>query len=364
MGTLLPGDDGPGICPISLIAGLLPVAAVPLPAMWDPMIALSPVEGLDRHCAEVGEESITVHGGWSGLDVARTPAVVAMVGMEAGPTINDATLDCVDECAAWDSGYQREIIDGVTVYYGGDLCDSDESDWEDPYDITSANMWINITLTCQRECQTTLRGPQGELDTVDINPLVDVFKHELAVTAAAVSPNVRGSSGYYEYGTNLNEEGDVGSLDDGSIVDRERNTWLEWCDSAFRNGLGTIPLDADGPHPMVVFPDELCSDEDWADMSVSVREEVPVLAFKYDLISQDERTDEVSGLSWPMCDLRIIHGNSDMGLSHGDTKWFCLLSSADAGGANDSDMTTGLGGQSPDHWRGVVWDPGIVGKPS
>ena len=59
---------------------------------------------------------------------------------------------------------------------------------------------------------------------------------------------------------------------------------------------------------------------------------------------------------------QILHDNSDMELLHGDTKWFCLLSSANAGGANDSDMTTGLGGQSLDHWRGVIWDPGIVGQ--
>ena len=26
----------------------------------------------------------------------------------------------------------------MTVYYGGDLCDSDELDWVDPYDIASA----------------------------------------------------------------------------------------------------------------------------------------------------------------------------------------------------------------------------------
>ena len=49
-------------------------------------------------------------------------------------------LDCADDCEAWDSGYtidgyQREIIDGVTVYYGGDSCDSEESDWEDPEDV-------------------------------------------------------------------------------------------------------------------------------------------------------------------------------------------------------------------------------------
>ena len=83
---------------------------------------------------------------------------------------------------------------------------------------------------------------------------------------------------------------------------------------------------------------------------MSVREEVPVLAFKDDLISQDERMDEVSGLSLPVCNLRILHGTSDMGLSHGDTKWFWALSSADAGSAKDSAMPMGLGGQSLDHW--------------
>ena len=37
-----------------------------------------------------------------------------------------------------DNGYRSETIDGMTVYYGSDLCDSDESDWDDPYDIASA----------------------------------------------------------------------------------------------------------------------------------------------------------------------------------------------------------------------------------
>ena len=71
--TLLPGEHRPGLCPISLTIGLLPVAAVPLPAVRDPMIALSLVEGLEMDCAEVGEES--VHGGWLGPD--------AMVGIDA-----------------------------------------------------------------------------------------------------------------------------------------------------------------------------------------------------------------------------------------------------------------------------------------
>ena len=36
-----------------------------------------------------------------------------------------------------DNGYRCETIYGMTVYYGSDLCDSDESDWDGPYDIAS-----------------------------------------------------------------------------------------------------------------------------------------------------------------------------------------------------------------------------------
>ena len=77
--TLLPGEDGPGLCPIGLTVGLLPGAAVPLPAVRDPMIALSPVEGLERDCADDGEKSIAVHGGWSGPDVARNVLRILVV---------------------------------------------------------------------------------------------------------------------------------------------------------------------------------------------------------------------------------------------------------------------------------------------
>ena len=45
--TLLPGVDVPGRCQIVLTVGLLPGVAVPLPAVWDPLFALSPVEGAE-----------------------------------------------------------------------------------------------------------------------------------------------------------------------------------------------------------------------------------------------------------------------------------------------------------------------------
>ena len=55
---------------------------------------------------------------------------------------------------------------------------------------------------------------------------------------------------------------------------------MDWCNSAFRNGLGTFPSDTDDPLPMVVFNDKLVSDDVLADPSVSVHEEVPVLALR------------------------------------------------------------------------------------
>ena len=114
-----------------------------------------------------------MHGGWSGPDVARTPAVVAMVGMDALPMGNDTLLYCTDGCPACDGGCQHKMVGGVTVC-GGD----------------------------------------------------------------------------------------------------------DWCDSAFRQGLGSFPSDADDPLPMVVCNDELFSDDVLADSSVSVREEVPVLTLQ------------------------------------------------------------------------------------
>ena len=47
-------------------------------------------------------------------------------------------MDCEDECVEWDIRNEFETFNGMPVYYGGDLYDSDESDWEDPYDLVYA----------------------------------------------------------------------------------------------------------------------------------------------------------------------------------------------------------------------------------
>ena len=127
-GTLSPSDSGS--CPSVPTDDLASVAAVPLPAMRDPMVAQS----------------------------------------------------------------RCETIDGMTVYYGSDL--SDESDWDDPYDIvgeeyvdqynfdvpegmdlmvfergkgpSGSEMLDDEGTGLALVCQTSLCDPQGKLDTVDI----------------------------------------------------------------------------------------------------------------------------------------------------------------------------------------------------
>ena len=54
------------------------------------------MEGIVGECDVVTDENITVHGGWSDPDVVGTPAVVAMVGMDALPIKNNAPFDCGD----------------------------------------------------------------------------------------------------------------------------------------------------------------------------------------------------------------------------------------------------------------------------
>ena len=121
---------------------------------------------------------------------------------------NDAPLDCVDRGTAWiaDNGYRCETIDGMTVYYGSDLCDSDESDWDDPYDIASEEYVDQYNFGVPEGMDLMVfergRGPYGsdmlddegtglahvcqtsdKLDTVNIDPLANVFNGTLSGTA-------------------------------------------------------------------------------------------------------------------------------------------------------------------------------------
>ena len=62
-------------------------------------------------------------------------AVVAMVGLEAAQRREEAPREYGDDCVEWDLRNEFETINVMPVYYGGDLCDSVDSEWDDPWDL-------------------------------------------------------------------------------------------------------------------------------------------------------------------------------------------------------------------------------------
>ena len=114
--TLLPAVDVPGLCQIVLTVGLLPGVAVPLPAVWDPLFALLPVDELKKTGTEVVRRRLAVHDGWSGPAVAGISAVVARAVMYAVLLNLGAPSDRAVGCPAWDGGCHREMVDNWTMY--------------------------------------------------------------------------------------------------------------------------------------------------------------------------------------------------------------------------------------------------------
>ena len=214
--------------------------------MWDPTIPaesaslrgpIGPVMSLRTFplSDQIVGECMDIHGGWSGPDVAETPAVVAAVDLRVGSTVTDVSLDCADDCEAWDSGYQRDIIDGVTVYYGCYLCDSEESDWEDPDDVARREYVDQYNFDLLEGMEPMVFVPGGNLSRSDWRD---------------------------EDGNYLHDGNDARVSDNESIVDRERKTWRKYCASIFRKGLGPCPSDVVVRQPMGVRRDELFVDDD------------------------------------------------------------------------------------------------------
>ena len=121
-----------------------------------------------------------------------------------------------------------------------------------------------------------------EVDRVCTEPVADTLTIRYAVPEVAGSPIRQSSSETYGGGAALSYEGDISDSDCGSVEDRERDTWEDWCDSAFRNGHGGFPPDTDDPLPPVVFSSQLFWDEDIAEPSRMLSDcgDVPVSALQ------------------------------------------------------------------------------------
>ena len=96
------------------------------------------------------------------------------------------------------------------MYFGGDLCDSDDSDDSD---------WEDLEDAARREYVE-----QYNFDLLEgMKPIVFV------PSSVQSRADRRNSCGAYLYDGN-----DNCVYDDASIVDRERETWREYCASLFR----------------------------------------------------------------------------------------------------------------------------------
>ena len=127
--------------------------------------------------------------------------------------------------------------------------------------------------------QNLLSGSLSEADIVCTEPVADILTVGHDVARVAESPIRRNSC--ETDGVTFYYEGDLSDSDCGSVGDREIDTLEDWCDSAFRNGYGGFPPDAEDPQPPVVFSDQLFWDEDIAEPSRMLPDcgNVPVLAF-------------------------------------------------------------------------------------
>ena len=132
---------------------------------------------------------------------------------------------------------QFETFNGMPVYYGGDLYDSEDSDWDDPYAIASAAYvedynfdvaeGMDLMVHDRRRgpygsdirqdrqtglihvCQTLLCDTRDELDTMDVDSLTEAFTED-----------VQDTDDFYQRIVSSDEE-DFGDPDDGSIADNE-----------------------------------------------------------------------------------------------------------------------------------------------
>ena len=258
-------------------------AAVPLPADDVGQMALSP--------AEVRPDVSDMHTDEN-----------IMAGLQCWNTDRDV-LD------------QYETFNGMPVYYGGDMYDSEDSEWDDPYALASAayvedynfevSEGMDLMVHRQSRIPDSSHAQQdGQTDVAPVCQTVscvtwnewDVFDEDSLTEAAdADGPNMddfyqRVVSSHEEdfvnsddgsitdFNWDMSEEEELIDSDDGSVADLDRDmldeevccdsdvgsvadlewdTWEDVCALAFQGAVGAFPSEAAVIRPVVVFRNSL-----------------------------------------------------------------------------------------------------------
>ena len=273
--------------------GLIPVTWTEIMDSKDPVVTQLPTDRPVGDIRDVVDMDATVDICPGAPDVIDRRAMVAMVGLDTVRR-REAQMDCDGECAEWDIRNEFETVDSMPVYYGGDLCDSDDSEWDDPWNLAYAEYVDQYNFDAPermewkvferlqavdepammvgevpgpRHVRPNLSGSLVEADMVGSETAVAILNEGQDVSRVAESPIHRTPGVTDGDGVAFYYEGDLSDSDCGSAGDRERDTWDDWCDSAFGNGYGGFRLDADVPQPPVVLSNQLFWDDDIAEPS-------------------------------------------------------------------------------------------------
>ena len=183
----------------------------------------------------------------------------------------------------------------MPVYYSGELCDLDDSDWEDPRDLAYAEyvdqykfdapegfelkvfdrskaVDVPVMMVGERWSghvrQKLSSCSLPEADMVCTEPVADILTVGHDVPGVAESPIHQNSCETDGGRVAFCYEGDLNYSDCGSVGDHELDTWEDWCDSDFLNGYSGFPPDIDDPQPPVVFSGQVFWGEDIAKPSL------------------------------------------------------------------------------------------------
>ena len=106
------------------------------PSIQDPVLARFSANGSGRDSRDVVDMEVTRNNYPTAPAGCGGHAVVVTVGFHTDRKREEAAMDWGGDGTRWDICDEFETVDGMPVYYGGDLCDSDDSEdseWEDPW---------------------------------------------------------------------------------------------------------------------------------------------------------------------------------------------------------------------------------------
>ena len=276
---------------------------------------------------------------------------------------------------------QYETFNRLPVYCGGDLFDSEDSEWDDPYALASAayvedynfDVPEGMDLMVHRQSRLWDGSEAQQDDHTDMVPVCQmvscvtrngwyVFDDDSLMEATVVdSPNM---DDYYHWVVSSDEGdcivSDIGSITDfiwdmsgeegsvadlasasldveiccdsdaGSVADLEWNTWDDACALAFRGEGGAFPPEAAVLQPAVVFRDILLREEE---------RDIAVTDGRIAMIPPVTNSESVDGDAYNgrLC-LRYPDSVEDL-----------------------QDLWDGyVNSQGLNHWHTVSWDPGVA----